>query len=450
LAILLTLSTPSIARGSDDAAVSYARDIVPFLDEHCIACHDEGFENSELSVDSLEAMLKGGRRGPAIVRGKSSDSLIIEFLTGKRQPQMPPKTSIPLDRIDVLRRWIDQGAKGDESTVVTARRDEARKQAADEAAAFASDAPPPVTSLVYSPDGKLLASAGYKEIVLVEPDTGKAVRRLAGFPDQVTSVSFSSDGRRIVGAGGAAGRHGEIRIWETEQWTEQSVLRGHEDTILAVTWRPNSSQVATASLDKLILIWDTDTGKTVRTIKSHADVISTLAYSSDGKRLASGSADKTAKIYDADSGLQTAGFSTHNDSVLSVAFSPDGQYLATGSADRGIALWKLDNLDNPQRGFGHTGPVYSLAWKPDSSSIWAGSGGRPSFLSYKKENGQRDANIDERTMPQDWVYAVAVAPDGQSASAGGWDGSVTIWSLKDGKVLRKFVPGREPETNKGE
>ena len=46
-------------------------------------------------------------------------------------------------------------------------------------------------------------------------------------------------------------------------------------------------------------------------------------------------------------------------------------------------------------------------------------------------------------MPPDWVYAVAVAPDNQTVAAGGWDGSVTIWSLKDGARLRTFVPGRD-------
>ncbi len=444
---LLMVSSPCVPAFADDTPVRYGQDVVPFLDEYCIACHDDGFETSDLSVHSIEAMLKGGRRGAAIVPGKASESLLIQFLKGEKQPQMPPKTSIPLDQIARLEAWINQGAKADEADLaaVASRREEARKAAENEAAAFASDAPPPVTSMAFSPDGKSLAVASYKEVVLVDPSSGTTLRHLTGFPDQVTAVAFSPDGTRLAGAGGSPGRQGEVRLWETRQWREVGVLRGHDDTVLALAWRPGSDQLATASLDKRILVWNGPTGQVVREIKSHADIVNALAYSPDGTRLASGSADKTAKLFDADTGLQTAGLSTHNDAVLQVVFSPDGQFLATASADRSIALWKLDSLNNPQRRFGHNGPVYALTWQPDSTSVWAGAGGKPSVLSYLRDNGNRAVSIDEKTMPQDWVYAVAVAPDNQTVAAGGWDGTITLWNLKAGQWLRTITPAQDPE-----
>ena len=52
-------------------------------------------------------------------------------------------------------------------------------------------------------------------------------------------------------------------------------------------------------------------------------------------------------------------------------------------------------------------------------------------------------NIKEETLPQDWVYAVAPAPDNLTVAVGGWDGVVTLWSLKTGEKVREFVPGRE-------
>jgi WD40 repeat protein len=388
-------------------------------------------------------MLKGGRRGPAIVPGRGGESAIVQFMTGRKQPQMPPKTSISLDQVDVIKRWIDQGAKVDDAGALAAKRERARKLAAEEAAVFASDAPPPVTGLAFSPDGKVLAVAGYKEVVLVDPASGKTIRRLAGFPEQVTAVAFRPDGTSLAASGGTPGRQGEVRIWSAASWSEIMVLRGHADTILAMAWRPGKDQMATASLDKLILVWDVGAGKVVRTIKSHADLVNGLAYSPDGSKLASASADKTAKVFDADTGLQVAGLSTHRDAVLAVAFSPDGEHLATASADRGMALWKVGQWNNPLRNFGHTGPVFAIAWKPDGSSLWAGSGGRPSFLSYKKENGDRAAPIDEGSMSKDWVYAAAVSPDGRSVAAGGWDGKVMIWGLNDGKKLREIVPGKD-------
>ncbi len=436
--LFLALAAPTFA--ADDAPVSFSRDVAPFLEEHCLACHDEDFATSDLSMADVEAMRKGGRRGPSLLPGKGKESLIVQFMDGTRQPQMPPKTSIPRDQIALLARWIDQGAKVD-AEAVDARRSERRKAEAEEAATFASDSPPPVTGLAYSPDGKALAVAGYKEVVVVDPATGKTLRKLAGFPEQVTAVAYAAD-RSLAGASGTPGRNGEVRIWDAEG-KERRVLRGHADTILALAWRPGSDQVATSSLDKLVTIWDVSTGKAVRTIKNHADIVTSLAFSPDGKLLATGSADRTAKVHDPDTGLQVASLAGHQDAIQAVAFSPDGKLLATAGLDKQIRTWKLADTTNPEKGFGHTGPVYALAWLPDGSALYAGSGGRPSFLSYKKDNGNRVVNIKEDTMPKDWVYAAAVAPDNATVAAGGWDGSVTIWSLKDGARLRTFVPGRD-------
>ncbi len=433
--ILLALSAP--ARSGDETPVSFGRDVAPFLEEHCLACHDEGFATSDLSLADVEAMKKGGRRGPSVIPGDGKASPLVQFMDGTRQPQMPPKTSIPRDRIDLLARWIDQGARVDDAD---ARRQERRKAEAEEAATFSSDAPPPVTAMAFSPDGKALAVAGYKEVVVVDPATGKTLRRLAGFPDQVTAVAYGPD-RSLAGASGTPGRSGEVRVWDAEG-RERRAIRGHSDTILALAWRPGTDQVATSSLDKKITIWDVGTGREVRTIKNHADVVTSLAFSPDGKRLASGSADRTAKVHDVETGLQVASMSGHLDAVLQVAFSPDGALLATAGADKAIRTWKLSDTTNPEKGFNHTGPVYALAWRPDGSALFAGAGGRPSLLSYKKEDGNRVVDIQEDTMPRDWVYAAAVAPDNQSVAAGGWDGAVTIWSLKDGARLRTFVPGR--------
>ena len=93
------LSVSSVVKSSEPA-VSYSRDVVPFIEEHCIACHDDGFETSDLALHSVEAMKEGGRRGPAVVPGQGEKSLLIQYLNGTKQPQMPPKTSIPRDQID--------------------------------------------------------------------------------------------------------------------------------------------------------------------------------------------------------------------------------------------------------------------------------------------------------------------------------------------------------------
>ena len=379
--------------------------------------------------------------------GKGAESLLIQFLDGTRQPQMPPKTSIPRDQIAVLRRWIDQGAKVDAARPRDRppRRGAARRPSRGRRVRLRRPAARHRRWRI-RPTARRLAVAGYREVLVVDPATGRTLHRLGGFPDQVTAVAFHPDGLRLAGAGGAAGRQGEVRIWTRDgrAWRESDVLRGHDDTVLALAWRPRSDQLATASLDKLILVWDASTGKVVRTIKNHADIVDALAYSPDGKRLASGSADKTAKVYDAETGLQVAGLSSHNEAVLCGRLQPRRQAprhrrRPTGRSGPG----RSPTRRTPTRGSATPARSTPSPGGPTAPSLLAGAGGKPSFLTYKADNGQRVVNIKEDTLPQDWVYAVAAAPDNQTVAVGGWDGAVSFWSLKTGEKLRAFVPGRD-------
>ena len=96
--------------------VDYLRDIKPVLTERCYACHGALQQQGGLRLDTVSLMKQGGDRGPAIVAGKSSESILIDHLLGKPGARrMPPKgEGEPLkpDEIARIRAWIDQGATG--------------------------------------------------------------------------------------------------------------------------------------------------------------------------------------------------------------------------------------------------------------------------------------------------------------------------------------------------
>jgi mono/diheme cytochrome c family protein len=97
------------------APVDYVHDIKPLLTQHCVKCHGPDKQQSDLRVDSLAAMLQGGNTGPALIAGKSGESLLIDALTkGENVSKMPPEGNPKLTaaQIDLLKRWIDEGAKG--------------------------------------------------------------------------------------------------------------------------------------------------------------------------------------------------------------------------------------------------------------------------------------------------------------------------------------------------
>jgi hypothetical protein len=103
------------ARGNEPAKpVDYLRDIKPLLARHCTACHGAEKQKSGLRLDSAALAKRGGDSGPAVEPGKSSESLLIQAITGAEGvAAMPPegKERLSGDEISLLKTWIDQGAK---------------------------------------------------------------------------------------------------------------------------------------------------------------------------------------------------------------------------------------------------------------------------------------------------------------------------------------------------
>jgi len=109
IAVLL-LAAP--ARGAEP--VDYARDVKPIFAAHCATCHGPTKQKADLRLDLYARIKQGGNSGPAIAPNKSADSLLIQAVTASKPDvaRMPPKGAVPPEQIAILKRWIDEGAKG--------------------------------------------------------------------------------------------------------------------------------------------------------------------------------------------------------------------------------------------------------------------------------------------------------------------------------------------------
>jgi mono/diheme cytochrome c family protein len=110
---------PLPARAADRA--DYLRDIKPILAEKCYACHGSLKQASQLRLDTAALIRKGGRHGPAIIPGKSSESLLIAKVTeADGETLMPPEGEgerLSAAQIARLKAWIDQGAPAPDEPV---------------------------------------------------------------------------------------------------------------------------------------------------------------------------------------------------------------------------------------------------------------------------------------------------------------------------------------------
>jgi len=162
-------------------------------------------------------------------------------------------------------------------------------------------------------------------------------KTLTGHSDRVWSVVYSPDGRYL--ASGSMDK--TIKIWEVATGKELRTLTGHSDWVWSVVYSPDGRYLASGSDDKTIKIWEVAMGKELLTLTGHSEVVRSVVYSPDGRYLASGSQDKTIKIWEVATGKELRTLTGHSQTVFSVAYSPDGRYLASGSGDRTIKIWRV-------------------------------------------------------------------------------------------------------------
>jgi len=109
--------TPLLLAGSisSGAPVSFEREVMPLLDQRCDKCHYPEEQRGGLDLTRISTMMRGGDDlGAALVPGKPEESPIIQVLTGAKKPEMPKKgEKLPAAEIDLLRRWIQEGALDD-------------------------------------------------------------------------------------------------------------------------------------------------------------------------------------------------------------------------------------------------------------------------------------------------------------------------------------------------
>jgi RNA polymerase sigma factor (sigma-70 family) len=212
-----------------------------------------------------------------------------------------------------------------------------------------------VSAVAFSPDGKTLASGGSGDnktpgsggsgdntIRLWETATGKELRALKGHGPPVSSVAFSPDGKILA----SASADQMIRLWEMTTGKEIRAIQGYRNGVLSsdlvsVAFSSDGKTLASPSHDKTVRLWEAATGKEIRALQGHRATVYSVAFSPDGKTLASGSYDNTIRLWETATGKEIRAYQGHRGLICAVAFSPDGKTLASASADTTALIWAV-------------------------------------------------------------------------------------------------------------
>lgn len=294
-----------------------------------------------------------------------------------------------------------------------------------------------VRSVVFSPDGKLLASAGDDaQIFLWDVESlDMPLTRLADHKNWVYTLAFSPDGKLL--ASGSA--DWSVRLWDiTNLNTPPIVLKEHSSEVWAVAFSPDGKTLASAGTDNTIRLWNVENLEEGSRKWWEGDTwVRDIAFSPDGRWLAAISNDNTVRLWDlkSESGSIPIILWEGNELVLSIAFSPDGRWLATAHdrPDQKVRLWDLIKSElgtEPNILAGHVNGIKDVAFSLDGTQLATGSTDNTIRLwSLTNLDHITSIPIQGHTGV---INAVAFSPNGiWLASAGGEnDYKVRIWQVR--------------------
>lgn len=460
---LVAVASVSLAADSD-APVSFNKDLRPLLNANCNACHKPDKSKAELDMTTYASLMKGSKHGAIVDLKNPTKSKLIEQVRGP-DPEMPPEGEgkpLSAEQVSLLERWIRQGAKDDTLAPGTAKVEPP-----------VYTVPPVITSLAWSPDGNVLAVAGYHEVLLHKGDGSALIARLVGEAPRIESIAYSKDGSLIGVAGGAPAEFGQVQIWDAKSHQVKKVFQPSPDSLYGLSFAPDGKSVAVAGADKVVRRISVDDGKILTDFRAHADWVLATLFTLDGKTIVSGGRDKAMKLIDVETGRFIDDINNPVEQILCMTRNPKEEQVLYGG-DLGVArIYKIS--DNQGRTSGRIdtnllvqferlpAAVTSVAWKPDGSQVALGTIGEVRIYDAKGQPAPaapKPAGKPTKGQPKmarkpaavankavhtlegfgGPVFALAFKPDGTVLAAAGFDGKVRLYDTSSGELIKEFVP----------
>jgi WD40 repeat protein len=292
-----------------------------------------------------------------------------------------------------------------------------------------------IRSMAFSPDGKLLASAGADRVVhLWDVESGQLLAGPNPKGKHATAV-FQYQGRQVLGSTGGP----FFRLWDVET-TKEIHLGGDPIAAYSVAVTPDGHWLAVGGTDYFTRLFDlTQPTPTARLLEATKPPIGSVAIHPTAKLVAHTSpADGLVWVWTTDGGeaqlilIEAADGCT----LEGVAFHPDGErvvvggidYLSTGERDGAVCVWDLETKLKTVT-FDHG--VYAVAVDPSGRYI-AGAGINDRVYLWDLTQNELAFALEGHA---DKINAVTFTPDGSFVVSASDDQTLRIWDVLSGRLM---------------
>jgi uncharacterized protein (TIGR03067 family) len=288
----------------------------------------------------------------------------------------------------------------------------------------------PVTVVVYSPSGKMIASGTgggnleTNEVKLWDAATNAELKVRIENPNAVwTSLAFSPDNRFLAGA--AMGR-AHVFVWDVATGQETAKLP-HKGSVWAVAWSPDRKSLAASDEYGIVKIWDVAARTTTAEFKLTNDRALGVAFSPDGKLLATSDADRSIKLWDLETRKMKSKWAAGH--VPSVAFSTDGKLLVAGSVQSDVRLWDIETEKRIGEYKGHADEVRFPAISPNGRHLATMGMFNADVKLWDRATAKEIATLKGQSKSGLYI-GLAFSPDGNRLAAGS-NNTITIWDVSN-------------------
>ena len=290
-----------------------------------------------------------------------------------------------------------------------------------------------IADIQYSPDGKFLAVPSGIGIWLYDVTVHQEASLITGYTGIVLDcLVFSPDGRIL-----ASGNVNGTIVLHDRITGEQTTLIGHQDYIICLAFSPDGQTIASVCRQGTILLWDAITGEEKYTLTNDLGGAN-LSFTPDGQTLVSMSRGDKISLWNSITGEHKKTFAMHPDcSAIGAAFSPDGITVAVGSANGTVYLYDLNTGEHKMILSEHKDHVASLAFSPDGKILATASFDEETICLWDVHTGAHRRILTEHPLNVGYG-GLAFSPDGKTIASGGGDGTIRFWDAHTGDAKKIF------------